>query len=81
MTSMFKAVEVNDERGIRTVAPAETMLAWRKGLVLVPEVNDFTYVNPDPDFPQYLQKHQRAEPVQGNTIVRVLGFGAKPPPL
>ena len=81
MSSVFETVEMGDERGIRTMTPAKTMLAGREDLVLFPEVDYFTDLDPDPDFPQYLQKHQWAETVQGNTIVGVLGFRAEPPPL
>ena len=81
MASVFEAVDVHNERRIRTVTPAKAMLAGREGLVLLPEVDYFTDLYPDPDFPQDFQEHQRPETVQCDTIVRVLGFRAEPPPL
>ena len=81
VTSMFETVEVHNKRGVRAMTLSKAMLAGREGLVLLPEVDYFPYLYPDPDFTQDLQEHQRPETVQSDTIVRILGFRAEPSPL
>ena len=48
MASVFKAVDVDDERGVRTMTPAKSMLVGSEKLMLLPEVNDFPDVFPAP---------------------------------
>ena len=55
MANVFKAVDVNDERGVRTMTPAKPMLARSEKLMLLPEVNDFPDVYPEPDLLQDLK--------------------------
>ena len=63
---------MDDECGVRTVPPPKPMLVLVECVMSVPKADYF---------PKYLVQHEGAESVQGDTVVRILGFGTEPSPL
>ena len=78
---MFKAVDVDHERRVGAMTPAEAMLAGGECLVALPEVDNLANMYPHPELAKHFQQHERAKTVERDPIIGVFWFGAQPAPL